>query len=164
MIFLANTMPPDKFEEYCCRVNEIRGVGPNSSKYVGPENFYVKGTKLESIMNDSKFRISRGTATLRDYARILAVRNMGDDDEMYVGDEVFDTEDSMHMLRKETDKILSDPRFKNFVEKASKQELAEMLKNEAEDFEDAWEEHKEEHPVMKDVKAKDPQDRRLMPG
>lgn len=91
MSFLANTMPPDKFEDYCRRVNEIRGVGPGSSKYVGPENFYVKGTKLESIMNDSKFRISQGTATLRDYARILAVRNMGDDDELYVGDEVFDT-------------------------------------------------------------------------
>ena len=83
---------------------------------------------------------------------------------MYVGDEVFDTEASMHMLRKETDKILSDPRFKSFVEKAPKKEMAEMLKDEAEDFEIAWEEHKEEHSLKKDVKAKDPQDRRLMPG
>ena len=164
MSFLANTMPPDKFEDYCRRVNEIRGVGPGSSKYVGPENFYVKGTKLESIMNDSKFRISQGTATLRDYARILAVRNMGDDDELYVGDEVFDTEASMQMLRRKTDKVLSDPRFKGFVEKASKQEMAEMLKNDAEDFEDAWEDHKEEHPLKKDGKAKGSQDRQMMPG
>ena len=89
---------------------------------------------------------------------------MGDDDELYVGDEVFDTEVSLHMLRKATDKILSDPRFKGFVEKTSKREMAEMLKDEAEDFEDAWEDHKEEHPLKKGVKAEEPHDRRLMPG
>ena len=164
MMFLANAMPRDKFEDYCSRVNEIRGVGPNSAKYVGPENFYVKGSTLNSIMKDSKLRISEGTATLRDYARILAARDLGNDDALYVGDEPFDTEVSKQMLRKATDRILSDPRFKNFIEKASKQEMENLLKYEAADFEDAWEEHKEQHPLQKAAKANEPRERRLPSG
>lgn len=68
------------------------------------------------------------------------------------------------MLRKATDRILSDPRFKNFIEKASKQEMENLLKYEAEDFEDAWEEHKEQYPLQKAAKANEPRERRLPSG
>ena len=54
---------------------------------------------------------------------------------------------TIRMLRKDTDEIVSDPRFQGFVENASKEELLEMMAGDADDFCTAWNTYKEMNPL-----------------
>ena len=154
MRFLADAMPRDQFEAYCRHVNEVRGVGPGSKDYVGPENFYPPNVSTETIMNDSVSRIQDGNGTLRDYARVIATRDFGDDGGLFMDDERLNTDSARNMLRQGTDEIVSDPRFQGFVEKSSKEELLEMMKGDAEEFCTAWNAYKEINPLTAESSEK----------
>ena len=147
MRFLADAMPRDEFEAYCKHVNEVRGVEPGSKDYIGPENFYPPNVKVSTVINDSIDRIRDGNNTLRDYARVIAARDFGDDGGLFVEDERVGSESARNMLRKKTDDIVSDPRFQEFVKNSSKEELLELMKDDADDFCTAWSSYKEMNPL-----------------
>ena len=77
MTALAEAMPAKEFEEYCNKVNSIRGVAdkPGSDRYIGPENFIKEGVSLQDILNDTRARIDAGKGTDRDYARAAVLQN-----------------------------------------------------------------------------------------
>lgn len=144
MRFLADAMPRKEFEAYCKHVNEVRGVGPGSKDYIGPENFYPPNVKVTTVIKDSINRIQDGNNTLRDYARVIAARDFGDDGGLLMKDEHVNSESARDMLRQKTDEILSDPHFKEFIENSPKEELLEMMKSEDSDgFWIAWKDYKE---------------------
>ena len=154
MKFLAQTMPRDVFQDYCDKINQKRGVGPESKDYVGPETFYPDFTFSRHILSDSRNRIRRGDGSLRDYARIIAVRRLSDDGGTFDTDDLYDSAGSRHQLRRETDTILADPRFKDFINSKTDEELNDMLNNEdATGLWDSWETHKEFSELAENVKG-----------
>ncbi len=122
--------------------------------HVGPENFYPPNVSTKTIMNDSVSRIQDGNGTLRDYARVIATRDFGDDGGLFMDDERLNTDSARNMLRQGTDEIVSDPRFQGFVEKSSKEELLEMMKGDAEEFCTAWNAYKEINPLTAESSEK----------
>ena len=130
MAALADVMPRKEFEEYCDEINRIRGVSndPFSSDYVGPENFYTKKDSLGDIMNDTLTRINDGKATVRDYARLIALRQIGVEKAGGQGEFLSDKKEfGRTKLRKITDAIMMEDDFKNFMKWIKPDELKAML-------------------------------------
>ncbi|MCR5323089.1 MAG: hypothetical protein K6E85_07460 [Lachnospiraceae bacterium] len=118
----------NEFEECCAEINRMRGVSndPFSSDYVGPENFYTKKDSLGDIMNDTLTRINEGKATVRDYARLIALRQIGvnkSDGQFRSNEKDF----GRTKLRKITDAIMMEDDFKNFMKFVKPEELKNML-------------------------------------
>lgn|GEM_PF-1880991 len=101
---LAEVMPRDEFEKYCQHINEVRGVKnkPESSNYIGPENFYKKGASIDDMLKDSRERINNGRATERDYARSMILETLKQEGRTLV---------TRTELRKLTDRTLRNKEF-----------------------------------------------------
>ena len=135
MRYLAQVMPTSEFEKVCQRVNEKRGAGINSSDRIGPEDFTSNGVTVRSVLADIKYRIDRGIATDRDYARIIAIHERHGDaleeDEDEFLDELACDENrhSMTGLRRTVDQIMADQDFLWLMAHKPKRELAEMARD-----------------------------------
>ena len=76
MTFLKQAMPPQKFKEYCDRVNRARNAAnnPDHEDYVAPETF---GSAVHSeACEEALDQIKRGNGRQEDYATLLALRTM----------------------------------------------------------------------------------------
>ena len=122
MTALAETMPRKEFESYCEHINEVRGVAgqPQRDDYIGPENFYPKEDTMAHMLHDSMDRIRKGDATTRDYARVVAIRELQAQNRTSV---------SRRQLRKMTDQMLANAEFKEFMETKQKPEIAQTLQH-----------------------------------
>lgn len=146
MCFLAEVMPREEFKAYCDHVNSVRGVTPDSDDFVDRENFYGDYADGQIIISDSVKKALQREDNARDLARILATRDICTDDGILLLDETFKEASSRSDLRKETDAVLADPRFNKFLQGTAQKNLRDLLKNNGEGLEKAWEEHKKLHP------------------
>jgi|GEM_PF-3094381 len=106
MNFLKHTMPPEKFKEYCDKINEKRGVvdDPTSEKYVSPECF--GSTVHKEACEETIDMIERGKERPEDYATLLALRNMDPTQPV----------DKRQLIR-EKERIMQDEHFQFLVQK-----------------------------------------------
>ena len=146
MCFLAEVMPREEFKAYCDHVNSVRGVKPDSDDYVDRENFYPDDAPAFYIIANSAKNAWNRKDNARDLARILATRDICTDDGNFLRNDTFKEASSRSDLRKETDAVLDDPRFKKFLQGTAQNNLRDLLKNDGEGLEKAWEEHKKLHP------------------
>ena len=150
MTYLATAMPRDKFEEYCAHVNRVRGVGPDSPHYVGPETFYGSKTTTGTVLADTRKRVLSGDATERDYARLIALQKFRHQDASFHKVSALDSPKQKQKLVQETEAVLSDPQFKTFL-KNMDAEVRNTLINggngDAVAFSEAWEAHKQANPA-----------------
>ena len=143
MRFLADTMPRQDFEDYCNKVNQARNVKPGHEDYVGPESFYPKPVTADYVIKDSISRISCGQNTARDFARIIAAHKLGQGQN---GMQIT-SDKQLKKLCLETQKVLQNANFKQFMEKANKQELARLLENNGADFVDRWTQYQQQNEI-----------------
>ncbi|MBP5749842.1 MAG: hypothetical protein J6X24_03545, partial [Firmicutes bacterium] len=75
MTFLKQTMPPEKFKEYCRYINVKRGVSddPAHADYVSPETF--GSTNYKEAYDEILDQIKRGKGRPEDYATLIALRD-----------------------------------------------------------------------------------------
>ena len=146
MCFLAEVMPREEFKAYCDHVNSVRGVKPDSDDFVDRENFYPDDAPAFYIIANSAKNALNRKDNARDLARILATRDICTDDGNFLRNDTFKEASSRSDLRKETDAVLDDPRFKKFLQGTAQNNLRDLLKNDGEGLEKAWEEHKKLHP------------------
>ena len=136
MNYLSQVMPAGEFEKVCQRVNEKRGAGINSRDRIGTEDFFHNGTTVRSILRDIERRIDDGTATDRDYARIVAIQERHgealeeDEDEFLDEVAVDDNGHSMTGLRRTVDEIMADQEFLWLMAHKPREELANMARTE----------------------------------
>ena len=142
MRFLAETMPRKDFEAYCSHINQVRGVQPGHKDFVGPENFYLNA-KSSYVMKDSINRIANGQDTLRDFARVIAIRNLETRQTgSYQGTLSINSEEMRRQLCVETENIMRDPHFKSLMENSDRQLMVGMLHNGGTEFYNVWQTHK----------------------
>ena len=117
MTFLSQAMPPDKFKEYCDKVNAKRGVAdnPQHENYVSPELFGSNNHKeaLEETMD----RINRGKLP-EDYATLIALRNMDSTQPV----------DKRALLQRKL-AIMNDPDFQTLAANEKNQHSLEQIAN-----------------------------------
>ena len=134
MTFLADTMPPKKFAEYCDRVNQKRDVSLGSSKYVAPEQFKENRGTVGNLMEETLARIQKGEGTNRDYALLISLHKYGskESDGQFFNPHTPITSKNhdgeiMKKISHETDLIMKDPNFKLLMNSADKTMLKEMV-------------------------------------
>ena len=78
MTFLKETMPRKEFEAYCDEINRKRKVQdkPGNENFVSPEQFGYNNEPLSSLFFETRDRLRSGRGTDRDYASLLAMRNL----------------------------------------------------------------------------------------
>ena len=148
MTFLSQTMPRDKFENYCKQVNEKRHVEAGHADFVGPETFYMEGTSISDVETETKARIKCGEATTRDYARLLACDRIRDDYDGFGDDPMCSTPEEKRRLCTATEEVISDTRFADFIGNMSMKERLNMIQGKSEDMRTAWATYKEANPIQ----------------
>ena len=136
MTFLKQTMPPDKFKEYCDSVNVKRGVAndPNHKDYVTPESFISPVYK--DAFQETMDTIERGRERPEDYATLLALKNM-DPDQPIDG----------KRLAQEKERIMEDENFKYLAKKENIPHLRAMVGEGKNDYKALAQSLKEDEPV-----------------
>jgi hypothetical protein len=163
MTFLSQVMPRDKFEEYCRKVNEKRGVSVGHKDHVSPESFYPAGTTIQDVIDDSRERIGRG-GTCRDFARIIACDSIRDNFGDQAGKPECGTAEEKTDLCNKTEDILKDPRFENFIGNMTEQERLDMINESPEILRAAWISHKESNSLQAEEKtAEKPENEEYLP-
>ncbi len=156
MSFLALVMPPKKFEEYCRQINEARGVRAGHNKFIGPESFITPGTTFNDVILSSRERINAGTATDRDYARIIACTDISVTDGNIDLGQAITTKDQKKALLTETERIMANPHFKEFLNTMSKENLNALVNADASAVGDAWTQFKEQKSIEESAPAHNP--------
>ena len=155
MSFLAKVMPRDKFESYCGKVNEQRHAAPGHADYVSPESFYPAGATLRDAEEETKERILRGESTTRDFARLLACDRMRAEQGASGGPIGCGTPEEKRRLCGETETVLADPRFKDFVGNMTPEERQNIAQDGPELLKSVWESYKETNPLKAEGAEKD---------
>ena len=122
MQFLAEAMPRDEFDKYCHKINTIRKAAPGSEHYVSSELFPADGLKAESNIIAIMGRIATKDVTKRDFARIIALHELYDEQPNQNGkyesmDDFMDSQPAPEKLAKKISEIMKRDDFKELMEK-----------------------------------------------
>ncbi|MBR0139849.1 MAG: hypothetical protein IJM17_06130 [Firmicutes bacterium] len=105
-----------------------------------------------------------GGGTSRDFARLIACSSISDSCDDLAGDAMCGTPEEKRELCAETEEVLSDPRFENFLGNMSEQERLDMIKEGPEVLRAAWISHKESNPLQaEDPAAEGPENEEYLP-
>ena len=147
MSFLSLVMPEAEFAEYCRQINASRGVRVGHEKFIGPESFLTPDTTCNDVINSAREKINAGSAGDRDYARLIACADIS-----VINGEVdltqsFASKEKKQALLTNTESILADPRFKDFMSSMSKDVMNALVNADATAVGDAWAQYKNVHSL-----------------
>ena len=122
--------------------------------YVSPETFYLN-VSTSFVLRDSVNRIANGKHTMRDFARVIAVHNIGKRQTgTFQGTLPLTDDRAKRYLCVETENIMRDSRFETFLAGANHKQLLQTMKNDASRFNDVWEAYKLQNPIVEQSTAK----------
>ena len=91
---------------------------------------------------------------MHDFARVIAVYNLGKDGEgNFVGNERFLSERERNQLCSDTQKIMTDARFASFIAQSSTADLVNLMRHSPATFSAAWDSYKELEPLAEEKTA-----------
>ena len=103
----------------------------------------------------TKERILRGESTTRDFARLLACDRMRAEQGASGGPVGCGTPEEKRRLCGETESVLADPRFKDFVGNMTPEERQNIAQDGPELLKSVWESYKETNPLKAEGAEKD---------
>ena len=146
MTFLKQTMPPEKFKEYCDHVNQKRHVSDNPAHpdYVSPETF--GSTDYNEACSEALDQIKRGNGRPEDYATMIALRDV-------IPTRPVDKKQLTLMKQQ----IMNDPEFQQLNVPENKKELYKLVVGEAR------RDYKEWSAVIQERKAAEAEAKKAQP-
>ena len=146
MTFLKQTMPPEKFKEYCDHVNQKRHVSDNPAHpdYVSPETF--GSTDYNEACSEALDQIKRGNGRPEDYATMIALRDVNPTRPV--------DKKQLTLMKQQ---IMNDPEFQQLNVPENKKELYKLVVGEAR------RDYKEWSAVIQERKAAEAEAKKAQP-